>query len=282
MKNNSILKTLSLLVFSFVAVNANAARVLESTPQILIDTEGDSLLLNKNYFALDTKGKRKAIVKIIDLNGSTAKAKLMKGKLEKGFSIQINTEKNQTQKSSSHSSSESTSSWAVMGGISMDSMNVKLTTATTVAMTGMGYNLSFIYKKFLTESFSFSAEGMYDQLMVTGTNSLSTCNGSRNCNVQISYLMGNAAVQWNFKFTPTFSSWVGGGFGVGYPMANSTNILSSSSISTTYSIILQLGSSWKMSSGFFIPFGIDYFLLPSSDVVSVNQILIRAGVGNSF
>ena len=76
--------------------------------------------------------------------------------------------------------------------------------------------------------------------------------------------------------------WVAFGGAAKFPLAKSTTALRADDVKMTFTVAGALGLDFFISNKNYIPVSLEYQLFPSSDTVSANSIMLRAGYGWSY
>lgn len=293
MRTANGLRALTLLLSLFVSAQGEAAQVTKvKGKSALIDTEGDIVKPGEIYYVIDLNGARKAVVKIKKVKGSKAIAVIGKGAPKAGMQLQSRDASPSQAAASSYSPSSSSSSGALGGaywggilGLGMDSMtadiidanNIKSGTAST---SGMSFSVKGLYDHRLFDRVWFRGLAGVEGFKSEGGNG---CGTSRTavCSVDIMYLSADAIGRYLFSES-SFRPWAGGGFSLMFPLSKSSNLLESSSITSTYALIFASGFDWQASPSFYIPVSVEYAMLPKSETVEASWIQVRAGVAFGF
>lgn len=250
----------------------------------LVDLEGDSAEIGDRFFAVDSSGKKKALVEVKQVKNGKAVITVVKGNIAAGYSMTPSSSKGGSsggERSGGKSVAGSNrSSWGLTAGFVNSSMTAK-TTAGSVTMTGTSFDVLGYYQTYLDKNISVRAFGGYQTLNVAGSGSV-TCNGSTNCTAELSYLGLGALVRYTFYRTQTMEFSAGGGLGFLFAMNKSSNILDTSKITTNQTVIGSLGLDYHLSRKNYIPVQFDYALFPDNNTSSATQMAIRAGYGWSF
>jgi opacity protein-like surface antigen len=116
-----------------------------------------------------------------------------------------------------------------------------------------------------------------------GTSTLLACNNltSTDCNANINYLSAGGYARFNLTKS-RFQAWVAAGGTGKFPISKTTTALRSDDIKMTMTFALGGGFDYYLSNKTFIPASLEYQLFQSSETVSANIILIRAGYGWAF
>lgn len=292
---------LSLFAFS---QSSDAAKVVKvKGKKLIINLEGEPAIRGDLFFLLNKSGKKRAIIKIVKVKGEKALAIVGKGKARKGYSLKYRPRKGKKSKMAKKSKMKKTNSssrtdgdsgspsgdmyWGVMGGFAQDSMDVKLknndgTDRGSASLSGNGFSLKGFFDYDLFNPIWFRSFFGIEQFSAEGGNNCGEePTFGEACNADIMYL--SLDLWGRFVFLEgSFRPWVGGGFAIMFPLSESSTALNESSITNTSVLAAGLGFDYYTSPTFFIPFQLEYGLLPSSDTVEANIIAIRAGAGFSF
>ncbi|NCN95662.1 MAG: hypothetical protein GW917_02975 [Bdellovibrionales bacterium] len=291
---SSLLACSLLLFFSTEGFSAQVSKVKGQS--VLIDTQGEEVMVGDIFFVIDLSGNKKAILKILKVKGNRAIGRIGKGSPQVGMSLE---RKNARQSSrpmqndvqpmeDSYSSSyddgyapTSTRRWGGLLGLGMDSLSADeknaagAKTGNTISTSGMSFSLMGLYDhKVLSKVWFrglFGAEGF----KTSGSSSA----GDRS--VDLIYLGANAIARYLFS-EGNIQPWLGGGFSLLFPLSKTSNLLDSSSITNTYSLLFTGGLDWKVSPRLFVPISLEYGMLPKSDSVEASWIQVRAGISIPF
>lgn len=305
MKNK--FKSLILIAASFVYVIYwsldSVAGSLEKVKgsKTLIQLQGQSVKVGEQYFGINSAGKKKAVIKILQVKGDRAVGEIIRGKAEDGFALsefpvpgQNTAETNEAAPSESPKKKKKRrhteytgNSWGILGEYLMSTMNVdfKATSAsptTTAAMKGNTFGLLGFYDYPMSPEFQLRAMGGVEQLAVSGTISEASCKSSTTCSVSITYLSGYIGGKYNLLMNQSMRVWVAGYLGLLIALSKSSNVLEESQISTNQVYVASLGMDYSLGEDTFIPIALDYGLFPSTATVKSNILYIRAGWGKSF
>lgn len=273
----------SLLLLAFInpAFAADITKVKGDKALINLDgleaTEGDV------FFAIDSNGKKKGLIKIDKVKGDKAIASISKGKAQVGWTLAKRAAKGDITPSSrrSRSSVSSTNTMFIGGmlGLGRDSAEVSLDSGQVASLSGMGLSFKgfFDYKLFPNIWFrgfagieNFNGEGQ----SICGT-------GGTKCDVKIMYITFDFWGRYVFS-EKDFRPWLGGGFTLLFPMSKSSTAIVENSITTTSTYGVGGGADWFISPTSFIPMSVEYQLFPSSAQAKASIIAGRIGYGMSF
>jgi outer membrane protein W len=286
------------LIFVFSSPSDAAQVTAVKGKRVLINLEGEPAITGDIFFLLDSGGKRKAVVKIVKVQGNRALAVLGKGAAQPGYTLKYRpkpgasktAQSNNATKSTSETSSTAGTSqmyWGVIGGFSQNAMDVELKDTLgnargSASLSGSGYSLKGLFDYGLFDAIWFRGLFGIEQFNASGP---ANCGDappySQTCTAEIMYLSLDLWGRYLFS-QESFRPWLGGGFSMMFPLSESTTALNPSSVTNTSVMALGAGVDWFTSPTFFVPISVEYGLLPSSDTVSANTIAIRAGAGFSF
>lgn len=273
------MKTLvATLILFFVSFQAQAIKVTAvKNGKALLDLEGESVKTNERYLAISEEGKKKGLLTIHQVKGNKAIAVIDKGSAQVGYVLEP------YEARSAHHRSRDKASWGLMGGYSMNSMDVK-PTGGSVSLAGSSFELTGFYSMVLDKNISAKFSGGYKTLVANGTASSALCgNGtSTNCDVNISYLGIDALLRYTVWQNKTFDVWGGAGLGFLFALSKSSNVLDTSKITTNQTIEVALGADYNLNAQNYIPFQFTYALFPNNSTSSANQMIFSVGYGWNF
>ncbi len=265
---------------------------------VLIELKGDPAVAGDEFFAIGPDGKKKAVIKISKVKGDKAIGRLTKGKAATGYTLEYKQQKmasGSKSKSSAAPMAEASQDdgstewvrayWGILGGYSIDTMSVSVTSALntnlgTVNMSGNGFSAKGFFDYELFSNIWFRGTTGVEMFNAAGGNICGTNNNAA-CNAKLTYLTFDFIGRYVFGHG-NFRPWVGAGLGLLFPVQKEATALDPSSISTT-NVLLGLGGfDWFISRNMFIPFSVEYGLLPKSEEVSANWIAVRFGVAWPF
>lgn len=288
-----LLATLILLTPSLYAAEV----VKVKGKSVLIELKGDPAVSGDNFFAIGPDGKKKAIIRITKVKGDKAIGKVTKGKAMSGYTLEFKqTKVAGGSKAAAPSSMPAPSAedgsgewvrayWGVLAGFSIDTMSVSVSNASnqdlgTVNMSGNGFSAKGLFDYELFSNIWFRGTTGVEMFNAAGGNICGTTNTGA-CNAKLTYLTFDFIGRYVFGHE-NFRPWVGAGLGLLFPMQKEATALDPSSISTTNVLLALGGFDWFISRNMFIPFSVEYGLLPKSEEVSANWIAVRAGVAWPF
>lgn len=274
-----------LLLFSGAVFAAEITKVKGSS--VLIELKGDAAAPGDQFFAIGSDGKRRALVVITKVKGDKALANISKGKPDAGMTLEPRTDasgkKVARKKGGGEDAPSSRSYWGAIGGLSMDSMKVQvksLAGTTTTNLSGQGFSGNAFFDYELFKQIWFRGFAGVEGFNVGGT---SVCgnSGKEACNASIYYISLNFIARYVFA-TGSYRPWLGGGLSMMFPASKSSSALDPSSISNTNVIQGAAGMDFFISKNTFVPFSVEYGILPKSNEVDASLIQIRLGIGTGF
>ncbi|MCB0362308.1 MAG: hypothetical protein KDD35_06285 [Bdellovibrionales bacterium] len=296
----SIWKFIALISVCFLiglpSVPAWAAKVSKvKGKKVLIDLEGETAEKGQIFYILSSSGKKKGMVKIVSIKGDKAIAKLGKGKAANGDGLEAKgsgssakskDSRGRSNKKSARKDKASSKSgnmgWGLLLGMGMDSMSVELDTvpveSASLAGSGISYKALFDYGLF--EKIWFRGTFGIESFNAEGSETNAACD-SKVCSVNIQYLSLDFWGRYLFSLS-SFRSWLGAGFTLWFPMSKETTALETNSITNTSVMAIGGGFDWQINPKFYVPFQVEYGLLPASEQVSASAIAIRLGIGMNF
>lgn len=270
-----------------------AARVYKVTNKtVFIELDGESPQVDDVYVLLDAEGKRRGLVKIKVMKNGKAKGLLGKGRAEEGWTAQF-VDKTKTAGGKKRRgggqdgavSSVNRSYWGAMVGLGMNKMSVDVdnnadsTADVTESLSGMSFAGAGLFDYGFMPQLWFRGLAGLRGLKAEGGTQVGCSNST--CSVDIYYISVDLWGRFLFA-TENFRPWIGGGFSLMFPATKTTTALQSASVTNTSILALGGGFDWFVSPTLFIPFQIEYGMLPKSQTVEASQIMGRIGFGIPF
>lgn len=272
----------TLLVATMVSPAYAMKALVIKNDRVLIDLEGESLKVGDRIGVRDESGKAKALIEVKQVKDGRAVAAILKGQVQKEYSLTKYTPRGKTASSSGKSGGKSKDAWGFTAGYAMNSMTVKPSGSSSISLKGSSFNLSGFYQMEVSNRISARLLGGYETLQATGSSAAASCTGSSDCKVELSYIGLEGLVRFSYLRTATLDMWVGGGLGFLFAIGKSSNVLDTSKISTNQTIVGSLGADYQLNPKHFIPIQLDYALFPDNNTSAANQIILRAGYGFNF
>lgn len=265
--------------------------------RVLLDLDGEDLQPGDRLVAAASSGKGKGLMQIKQVKGSKAIATIIKGKIEVGYEIEKDEAKKNEEssdeeleleeepepkpkkKASKKKSRNPKSAWGLVVGMASNSMTVKPGNTTT-ALSGSSTNITGFYQRELDGSLSVRILGGSYNLIASGpSKDISACTAG-GCKVEISYMGMESLVQYSMIKNSNLNLWAGAGLGVLFASSNSSNVLKTSTMSSTF--LASLGVDWSISKDMFLPLSVDYVIFPDNSTSTASQMVIRFGFGSRF
>lgn len=257
---------------------ARAAKIIAvKDTRVMIDSEGDFLSAGDRFIGRDGSGKGRVLVEVKQVKNNRAIAHIIKGRAEAPMSL--SPAGAPATKASSSRPSSSKNSAGLMLGFANNAMTVKPGGGASVSLSGSSFSLSGLYQMPIGGAFGARLLAGYETLTASGTGDGTVCTS---CEVDLSYLGVEALAKYSFVQNSSMDVWVGAGLGFLFAMNKSSNILDTSKISTSQTIVGALGLDWRLSATTFIPVQFDYAMYPDNSTSSATQMILRAGYGFSF
>lgn len=288
-----------LILIGIFGLGASAATISKVKGSgALIDLQGEAAAPGDQFFAISSDGKRKALISISKVKGDKAIGKITKGNATAGMTLEHKgaggstpSNKKVVKKKSPSTSTETAahgkSYWGVMAGFSMDKMSVLVKpniggfTEQTTTLSGSSFSGNAFFDYELFPQVWFRGLGGIEGFNVAGS-SICGVGNAEACNANIYYLSVDFIARYVFVNTGTFRPWLGGGLAMMFPATKKASALEPSSISNTNVIQVMGGADMFVSQDMFIPFSVEYGMLPKSNEVDASWIQIRLGLGIPF
>jgi hypothetical protein len=294
MMRNIYVLVMALFFISTGAYGAGVSKVKGSNA--LIDLQGEGAQPGDSYFTIGTDGKRHGIIQITKVKGDKAIAKIAKGKVDVGMTLEKRAGSGgMAAAGKSHKRGGSAGGeipggrpyWGALLGLGMDSMTAQVNSATISgkaigkpALSGIGYGATGFFDYEMFPHIWFRGLGGIEGFNVAGSSICGSANNSA-CNASIYYITMDFMGRYVFTDGP-FRPWLGGGVALMFPASKSATVLDSSSISNTSVIQIAGGLDWFINKDMFIPVSIEYGMLPKSNEVEASWIELRVGLGVPF
>lgn len=277
-----ILSLLLFVSFSY-AFAADITKVKGN--KALINLDGIEAAEGDVFFAIDSNGKKKGIIKIDKIKGEKAIGSISKGKAQVGWTLTKRGSKAASQDetvspSSSKKGFTASTHDSFIGGMvgyGMDSAEVTLDSGSVASLSGGGISAKGFFDYRLFPNIWFRGFAGIENFNGTGSN---VCGGAT-CDVKIMYITFDFWGRYVFS-EKEFRPWLGGGFTLLFPMSKSSTAIEENSITTTSTYGVGGGADWFISKDGFIPMSVEYQLFPSSNSSKAHIIALRFGYGMSF
>ncbi len=265
--------------------------------KMLISLDGQSMRTGEKYFLLNAEGKKKAVIRIRQIKDDRAIAEVLKGQAEVGFKLSQQPLRATVAKavqdtpeqpvSYKRINSQAGNSWGLLSSLLNSQMQADFipagsTTRTSVAMKGTSFGVLGFYDYSYTPEIQFRVLSGLELFKVFGnSNGATDCDGSSDCNVNLTYLSNYGGVKYYF-YRQKFKIWAGGYYGFLVALSKSSSVLRTADLTSNQLWVFSAGLDYPLKKGTFIPASIDYGLFPASTTVKSNVLFIRAGWGTEF
>jgi hypothetical protein len=288
------------LVFAF-SQSAFAVSIQQSKGnRILLSLDGDKLSVGQTITLKDADDKTVATAVVTQVKGGKAIATIKSGKVDGSETVSLGESSDDgaeenispdsfTKKTKSVYRLNSTKVSGLLT-IGINQMNTKQSDGQTptpntedVALKGNSFGLTGAIDYPFNNWLILRGTLGYEPLVAKGTSTLLACNNltSTDCNANINYLSAGGYARFNLTKS-RFQAWVAAGGTGKFPISKTTTALRSDDIKMTMTFALGGGFDYYLSNKTFIPASLEYQLFQSSETVSANIILIRAGYGWAF
>lgn len=273
----------------------------------LINLSGTEASVGGEFYAVDTAGKKRGLLKVRQVKGDRAVADVIKGSAQTGQSVQPRAASGATPTATASATAESDSgdegrakrprgflgqflkrgtAAGVLAGLSQNSMSLTAkrgTASEDLSLSGNSFNLVGFYDYDLSKSFTIRTKLGIENFDVKGTASnAAVCSDSTACDVGFMYLAGEASAHFNFMTGKT-RAYVGAGLAFLFAMGKKSTVSNlDTSNATNQMILLGGGADINMGGGAFVPVSFEYGMFPGSATVKATSMLLRAGYGWRF
>lgn len=271
--------------------------------QLLIDLDGDEVVLDEEFFVLNpATNKKTAIIRIIKIKKNKALAVITAGSAQPGFTLMAKvTSKENKDSETHHETSEKTTnknsssnsnylhnlkpSYGITGKYIYNSMaafvenkSVTPKLTDTVEMTGSSFGFGGFYQYVATPDIALLTSSYLEQFNYSGTSKIPGCSSgtSTDCHVDITYLSFYGLGQYYFTKNK-FRYWIGLGGGFLMAISKSATAIKESSISSNQVGILALGADIQLNRKNYIPVSLEYIYFPGSSTVTAKSLTLKAG-----
>lgn len=288
-RNNRGMRSL-LLFISLLLTNFAEAHTLQTIKgeKALLILDGGPVQVGDQFQVTDLTGTEKAQIEIRQIKDQRAIAYIIKGELTQPPDTYVLNPQAPT-KTTMETPPPATAqpltpipqTKGYYGGLSYNQMNVSLTSATTLKLTGTSFNLGAFYERAMNRQVQVLARAGYEGLKASGSLNSTACEGSNNCEVDIGYLNADAIVKYTWN-RGSKDFWAGGGLGFLLPLLKKSNVIDTSKMTISEKLIIAGGMTWPLDAKTFVPIQLEYSIQPSNNVVSAQQLILRAGYGTRF
>jgi hypothetical protein len=293
---SSLITLLGLLLLLNSETSAQTIKLVKGR-KVLIELQGSAAEINQEFFSVDASGKKKSLLKIVQVKNGKAVANILKGKPLAGQNLQPRggSKSSAATSESSPSSEKGASSsgpaprskiesWGILGSYGLNKMTATKTSNAinyVASMTGAGFGILGFYDYPMSENFVLRGMTGVEQFVVNGDVTAAVCNSSLACEVNIMYLSFYGAAKYHLT-TGKMRFWMAGGIGYLFAASKSSNILKTDGLSS-YAIVPSIGLDMTVGKTGFVPIAIDYAIYPDTGTVTgTSTTSIRIGWGFFF
>lgn len=298
----------SFLAVASFAQGASITQIKGS--KALLDMSGtDDARSGDEFYALNSDGKKRAVLRITQSKKGKAIAEIVKGNPEVGQELQLKSagpamsrdvresdmgESDRGDRSSYYGKVRKKTNGGAYG-IFGEMINMTMTASFTAgagaaarkvdaAMKGTSFGVLGFYDFPISRRFQIRASGGLEQLSASGSISNADCESgtSTTCSFSVTYLSVHGAAKFVTNPDGRMRFYLTGSYGFLIAMAKSSNVIATSQISTNQIFGLGAGLEIPVGKDAFIPVALDYGLFPSSDTVKANLLFLRAGYAWPF
>ena len=295
-----------LIFFSFLmmAGPSQAAQISKvNNTQAIVNLQGESTSAGAEFYALNSAGKKVAILQVKQVKGDRALMMIKKGKASVGQTLQTKAASAATANSSATASGDPTEEdmptvksssirkktklkGGVLVGYAMSTMTMSVQVGTErddIKMTDSSFGVKAFVDYSLSPSINIRGATGYETFAAKGTIPRPNClGGTPNCQANYNYLPIEGSAHYNFM-TGNTRAWAGLGYSFLIELSRNVNIPNLNSENKTNQMILfGLGADFRSGKTNFIPVVLEYAMFPGSTNVSANAIYLRTGYGFVF
>lgn len=296
------MKIYSLLLFIlFFSVESHAIKIIQiKGNKVLLDLEEEPVSVDQKLYLLNSNNKKIAIVSIIESKKGRAVAILNKGNLNDATSVAlitsaINSKTPTAKLEPKQSETEqilrfNDIKFSAMLTVALNSMNTKQADGSQpvpnqedVALSGTAIGVTGAVDYPFYSSLILKGTLGIEPFNASGTSNYLSCNRltSTDCSAEINYLSAGGYIRIDLTRSYT-TIWMAAGGTTKFPISKTTTALKSDDIGMTFTIAGAIGLDQYIDNKNFIPVSLEYQLFQSSDTVSANIIMLRAGYGWFF
>lgn len=251
----------------------------------IVDLQGKPAETGQTFYLVSADGKKKGIVRVLRVTRDKALVRLLKGKSEVGWKLVERRSKEPKPQDAKEVEAQPAikpdrpaMGLGLMLGYGLDSMEVDVA-GKKYAHSGSGISYKVMADLPIISQLYFRAFAGIENFSAKSDTKLPSGNEAK---IDISYMVVDFWGRWIFIPTGMFRPWAGAAVSLLFPSSKESTSVDESTISNTSLISVGGGVDLYVTPNFYIPFQVDYGLLPSSSEVSGNIIGIRLGAGFSF
>lgn len=294
MKKNLSLFLFFILISFLISPLAQTATLMQIKNQkTLISLEGLDAAVDEVYDVVGPAGKSGQI-KIVQVKNNKAIAQILSGSVAVGQKLRTNSNVQAASKTVHKKDiviRHDLMKISVLGKLMMNTIITKQADANaiprteTVTMNGINFGVTGALDYPLSTQYTFRGQVGVESIAVKGTAQYLSCAGklSRDCNVNINYLVGGGFLRYDFVKSENVI-WGAIGGTLKMPISKSSTALRNDDINMANSLGLMFGYDYNFDNKTFIPltFEYHYSFNTSETVPAINQIALQAGYGWKF
>lgn len=236
--------------------------------KVMVNTEGDDISSGDKLFAVDSNGKKKAIIKITKVKGEKALGEVTKGKAAPNMALVKG--KSRGEKSAADDDGGGNLAVGAMLGYGIDSMTVKSAIG-DFDTTGSSFGFDAVVDYKLVPGFYLRGNIGYESFGTEG----GILPGGATGVVDITFLKTGLMGQYAFMDTAT-QIWAGVGFNFYSAMSSTSNLLED--VGGSGALCIAGGINIPMTSSMFVPIQAEYNMFMGQEEADISIIAIRAGL----
>lgn len=294
----------SLLLGPAVALAANILQ--QKDKRILIEIDpGEDVFAGRKFYLLNKDGKIAALGTVSQIRGKRAILTIEKGNYLTPSKIQwqdspapsISADVNNDGEAITEERPSTrgvyrigATKYSAVLTLSSNTMKTKQTDGSNpvpntedVTMKGMGIGFTGVMDRPFNDWLTLRGTLGYEPFNASGSSRFLSCNSltSTDCNAMINYISGGGYLRFDLTKSRSLF-WVAFGGTLKFPLSKKTTALLADDIKTTMTFGAATGLDYFINNKNFIPASLEYQMFQSSDTVSANIILVRAGYGWAF
>lgn len=297
----------SFLLLFFLIIPAHAAKVLQQkNNRILIEIEpGEDVYAGRKFFLLNRDEKIAAKGSTTQVRGNRAILTIEEGRYltpskimwqdtpPGSISADVNTDGEPITEPRSRSRGVyriGSTKYSAVLTLTSNTMKTKQTDGNNpvpntedVTMKGMGIGFTGVMDQPFNDWLTLRGTVGYEPFNATGSARFQSCGGltTTDCNALINYLSVGGYLRFDLTKSRSLF-WVAFGGTLKYPISKKTTALLADDIKTTITMAAATGLDFFINNKNFIPASLEYQMFQSSDTVSANIVMVRAGYGWAF
>jgi len=269
---------------------------------VLIGSGASGMKVDQEYYTINDSGKKTGIIKINQVKGDRAVAKILKGSVIQGETLALRNPPAPAKVNSEEANANDTSEFhprprakkfvGFILGYSMDKLsflaadnNNPVQHSETAGLSGSTMKYKFFLDYPMSDDFAFRFLAGYDGFNGNYSAQSTTINnnGASTSTLSVTLLTAEAEVHWNLYKRALNSFWLGLGYGFDYVLGSTTNMYSLA-LGTSYLNTVYLGTGFNVQVGpnSYIPVFAQYNYFFTGANVTQSSINVGLGWGWGF